>query len=80
MARQRDPKRDEAFEIWKQHNGEITNRALAEQLGVPEKTISGWKSKDKWNDKLNGVLQKKIRSTPNKKGEKKNVLQIKESL
>jgi phage terminase small subunit len=71
MARQRNPKRDEAFEIWKQHNGEITNRALAEQLGVPEKTISGWKSKDKWNDKLNGVLQKKIRSTPNKKGAKK---------
>ncbi|OES45821.1 terminase small subunit [Domibacillus iocasae] len=71
MARQRDPKRDEAFEIWKQHNREITNRALAEQLGVPEKTISGWKSKDKWNDKLNGVLHKKIRSTPNEKGTKK---------
>ncbi|OXS77945.1 terminase small subunit [Domibacillus enclensis] len=71
MARQRDPKRDEAFEIWKLHIGEITNRALAEQLGVPEKTISGWKSKDKWNDKLNGVLPKKIRSTPNNKGAKK---------
>ncbi|OLN21717.1 hypothetical protein BTO30_13530 [Domibacillus antri] len=71
MARKRDPKRDEAYQLWKQLNGEITNRALAEQLGVPEKTISGWKSKDKWNDKLNGVLQKKIRSTPNKKPAKK---------
>ncbi|MFJ8245191.1 terminase small subunit [Peribacillus asahii] len=71
MARKRDPRRDEAFEIWKQHNGEITNRAIAEQLDVPEKTIGGWKSKDKWNDKLNGVLQTKIRSTPKEKPAKK---------
>lgn len=59
MARKRDPRREEAFQIWKQHDGKITNRALAEQLEVPEKTIGGWKSKDKWN----GVLQSKIRST-----------------
>jgi phage terminase small subunit len=71
MPRQRDPRRDEAFEIWKQHNGNITNRAIAEQLGVPEKTVGGWKAKDKWNEKLNGVLQKNERSTPNKKNEKK---------
>lgn len=67
MPRKRDPRRDKAFEIWKQHNGNITNRAIAEQLGVPEKTVGGWKAKDKWNEKLNGVLQKNERSTPNKK-------------
>jgi len=66
MARKRDPKRDEAFEIWKKHNGEITNRALAEQLDVSEKTLSGWKSKDKWKNKLNRVLQSNERNTPNK--------------
>jgi len=71
VARKRDPRRDEAFEIWKQHNGEITNRAIAEQLDVPEKTIGGWKSKDKWNDKLNGVLHSIIRSTPKEKPAKK---------
>ncbi|MED3803700.1 phage terminase small subunit [Lysinibacillus xylanilyticus] len=49
MARQRDPRRDEALKIFKQHNGDITNRAIAEQLDVPEKTISAWKSRDKWN-------------------------------
>jgi phage terminase small subunit len=54
VAKQRDPRRDEAFEIYKQHNGEITNRAIAEQLNVPEKTIGGWKSKDKWKKKLAG--------------------------
>ena len=57
MARQRNPKRDEAYEIYKQHNGDITNRAIAEMLDVPEKTIGSWKSKDNWVGKLNGVLQ-----------------------
>ncbi|MDE3837923.1 terminase [Bacillus methanolicus] len=71
MPRQRDPKRDEAFEIFKKHNGNIQNREIARILDVPEKTVSGWKSKDKWNEKLNGVLQTKIRSTPNKKVTKK---------
>lgn len=67
MARKRDPRRDEAFVIWKQCKGDITNRALAERLDVSEKTLSGWKSKDKWNDELNGVLQTNKRSTPKKK-------------
>jgi len=68
VPRQRDPKRDEAFEIFKKHNGNIQNREIARILDIPEKTISGWKSKDKWNDKLNGVLQKNERSTPKKRG------------
>jgi phage terminase small subunit len=79
MARARDPNREKSFEIWKEHNGEITNRAIAEQLNVPEKTIGAWKSKDKWNGKLNGVLQSKIRSTPIKK-EKPNEVNIDEEI
>jgi phage terminase small subunit len=63
MARQRDPRREEAFNIYMQHNGDITNRAIADQLNLPEKTVGGWKSKDSWKDKLygdsNGVLRKK---------------------
>lgn len=68
MPRARDPNRDKAFEIFKEHNGDITNRKIAEILGVPEKTIGSWKSKSKddWNGKLNGVLQTDERSTPNK--------------
>lgn len=54
MARARDPNRDKAFELFMQHKGEITNRAIAEQLDVLEKTISAWKSRDKWLKKLNG--------------------------
>lgn len=67
MPRARDPNRDKAYEIWKQHNGEITNRAIAEQLNVPEKTISAWKSRDKWN----AVLQNNECSTTNKSEVKK---------
>lgn len=72
MARVRSPARDEAFEIYKKYNGEITLREIAKQLDVPEKSISGWKVKDKWNDKINGVLQKNKRSTPKEKVNKKS--------
>ncbi|HEL1011415.1 TPA: terminase [Streptococcus equi subsp. ruminatorum] len=49
MGRARDPNRDKAFEIYKQNKGNITNRKLGKMLGVPEKTISVWKLRDKWN-------------------------------
>ncbi|MGJ0741473.1 phage terminase small subunit [Enterococcus casseliflavus] len=64
MARKRDPKRDKAFELFKKSNGTVTNREIAKQLDVPEKTISAWKSRDKWN----AVLQKDECSTTNKGG------------
>ena len=50
MGRARDPNRDKAFEIYKQNNGNITNRKLGEMLDVPEKTISVWKLRDKWSE------------------------------
>lgn len=67
MARVRSPNRDKAFEIYKEHAGNIANREISKILDISEKTISGWKAKDKWNEKLNGVLQKEIRSTPKEK-------------
>lgn len=71
MARQRSPDRNKAYEIFKEHNGDIKNRKIAELLSTSEKTVSektvgGWKSKDGWIDKLNGVLHKNERSTPKK--------------
>ena len=67
MARVRSPNRDKAFEIYKESNGNIPNREIAKLLDISEKTISGWKAKDKWNEKLNGVLQTEKRSTPLKR-------------
>ncbi|AYB39982.1 phage terminase small subunit [Brevibacillus laterosporus] len=49
MAKARSPNRDKALELWLESGGNISNRELADQLGEKEKTISNWKSRDKWN-------------------------------
>ena len=72
MARQRSPNRDKAFEIYKDNKGEITLREIANKLGAPEKTISGWKVKDKWNDRMNGVLQNEYSVKDTRGGKSKN--------
>ncbi|PEU67617.1 terminase, partial [Bacillus thuringiensis] len=41
MARQRSPDRNKAYEIFKEHKGDITNRKIAELLSTSEKTVSG---------------------------------------
>ncbi|WP_429845349.1 terminase small subunit [Brevibacillus sp. FIR094] len=48
MARARDPNRRKALEMWKQSNGEMKLKYIAEQLGLSEGTVRGWKNKDKW--------------------------------
>lgn len=68
MPKPRSPNRERSFEIYKEHNGNIENRRIAEILGISEKTVGGWKCKDAWDVKLNGVLQSKERSTPKGKG------------
>ena len=60
MAKPKNPNRDKAFELFKKHRGDITNRDIAQQLGINEKTLSRWKSQDKWNEQL-GI--NKVRST-----------------
>lgn len=71
MARARSPNRDKAFEIYKEHNGNIDLVSIAEQLGVSSGTVRGWKAKDKWDDKLNGALQKNTERSVNIKDNKK---------
>lgn len=62
------PQRAEAKSMYLASGGKEKLRSIAEKLGIPEKTVSGWKSKDRWEDELSGVLHKKNRSTPKKKG------------
>ncbi|MFL1997363.1 terminase small subunit [Lysinibacillus irui] len=63
MARARDPRRDQAYDIYKAHNGEIKLKDIAVQLGVSEGTVRGWKNKDSWDDRLeaesNGTFRSK---------------------
>lgn len=70
MPKARSPERDQAYELYKNSKGLMPLREIARQLNVPEKSVSGWKCKDKWVDQINGVLHTKIkdkRSTPKSK-------------
>ena len=37
MPRARRPQRDQAFAIFQEHGGNITNREIAKQLDIPER-------------------------------------------
>lgn len=67
MGRARDPNRDKAFEIYSENNGDIELVEIAERLGVSAGTVRGWKSKDKWEPKIKGTLQKKNMERSKKK-------------
>ena len=66
MARVRSPNRGKAYEIYKEHDGNITNREIASILNEDEKVIAVWKSRDKWNV----VQQSKERCTTKRRGGK----------
>ncbi len=51
--------------MWEASGGSLKLRAIAEKLGIPEKTVSAWKSKDNWGGVVNRSTPKKERSTPN---------------
>ncbi|WP_338631515.1 phage terminase small subunit [Clostridium baratii] len=73
MARARSPNRDKAFEIYKEHNGNITNRDISKILNEDEKVIAVWKSRDKWNKNINVVQQSnKSCTTKRKRGGQPN--------
>ena len=72
MPRARDPSRDKAFEIYKKHKGRIDLAEIASQLNIPSGTVRGWKSKDSWENKLNGTFQKNMERSKRKKQTKKD--------
>lgn len=67
MPRIRSPERDKAFEIYKNHNGNIDLVEIASQLNISSGTVRGWKNKDSWEAKLNGTLQTGKRNAPKRK-------------
>lgn len=66
MPRARNPNRDKAYQIYKEHGGAITNRDIATLLNEDEKVVAVWKSRDKWNV----VQQSKESCTTKNKKEK----------
>jgi len=67
MPRARDPNRDRAFEIYKNNKGNIDLVEIASQLNVSGGTVRGWKSKDKWEQRLSGTLRKGTERSNKKK-------------
>lgn len=53
MARSRNPNREKAFELFKEHQGKITAKEIASLLDEKEKNIEYWKTADDWNRKYN---------------------------
>ena len=76
MPRTRNPNRDKAFEIYKSHNGEIDLIEIAKQLDTSPGTVRGWKSKDKWEQKINGTFQKEVERSKKQKAIVKEVEKI----
>lgn len=67
MPRARNPNRDKAYQIYKSNNGKIDLVEIASQLNISAGTVRGWKSKDKWDQKLNGTFQKNTERSKKKK-------------
>lgn len=55
MSRQRSPNRDKSFNIYKENNGKIASKEIAEMLDEKINNINSWKVQDRWNEKLNKV-------------------------
>ncbi|TFJ40147.1 TerS [Carnobacterium divergens] len=64
MARQRNPLRDKAKQIWLESNGETPLVDIAIKLDKSSSTIRKWKSTDKWDDELKGSAPLNKRSAP----------------
>lgn len=66
MARPRNPKRDQAFQLWKASNGTRLLKDIAEELECSQTLIRKWKNQDSWDEKLNGnVTKQKEKSNGN---------------
>ncbi|WP_144716543.1 phage terminase small subunit [Bacillus altitudinis] len=68
MARSRDPRRDEAFRLWKESDGARLLKDIAAELGVTSSTVRKWKANDKWEEKFKGSAPKLNRSAPLRSG------------
>ncbi|MGG1022632.1 phage terminase small subunit [Bacillus licheniformis] len=52
MARPRDPRRDEAFRLWKESSGTKKLKDIADELGVSSSTVRKWKATGKLEDEF----------------------------
>ncbi|GLC88689.1 phage terminase small subunit [Lysinibacillus piscis] len=58
MARPRNPKRDEAFQMWLKSQGQMILKDIAAQLDLSDSQIRKWKNQDSWDEHLKGNVTK----------------------
>ncbi|MGU8571800.1 terminase small subunit [Clostridium perfringens] len=73
MARARSPNRDKAFEIYKDHDGDIKLIDIAKELNLKDSQIRKWKSQDNWDEKLKGALPISKSNVTNQNQNKTNI-------
>lgn len=61
MARERNPERNKAREIWLESAGNLTAKEVAEKTGVKPEQVRKWKSMDKWQATLEEQVPKRKR-------------------
>lgn len=62
MPKARSPERDMAFDLWIRSKGQRSLQDIAAELAVTPSQVRSWKSKDKWDSKVQKV------ASPNGKG------------
>jgi len=76
MARERNPNREKAKEMYLAAKGNIKLIDISNKLNVLDTQIRKWKSQDKWEQELNGTLPKeKVQMKRNEK-ERKEVKKV----
>ncbi|MDU7782787.1 MAG: terminase small subunit [Bacillota bacterium] len=73
MVRARSPNRDKAFEIYKDHDGDIKLIDIAKELNIKDSQIRKWKSQDSWDEKLKGALPISKSNVTNQNENKTNI-------
>lgn len=58
MGRSRSVNREKALELYKEHKGKITSKAIAEKLNESLSNINSWRIKDKWSTCFKGGAPK----------------------
>lgn len=71
MARNRNPNRDKAYEIYRNYKGEVSPKKISEILNENVNNIRNWKSNDKWDEQLREDTRKGApKGNQNAKGSK----------
>jgi len=68
VPRPRDPRRNQAFEIWEKSNGKKKLKDIASELDVSDSQIRKWKNQDQWAQKLKGNVTHPSKSNVTKQG------------